>query len=64
MTIQTYCLAFLAAYFLGSLPTGYLAGLARGVDIRTVGSKNIGATNVFRTVGKTLGIMVLLVDAY
>jgi glycerol-3-phosphate acyltransferase PlsY len=59
----SYCLTFLAAYLLGSLPTGYLVGRARGVDIRTVGSKNMGATNVFRTVGKTLGILVLLVDA-
>ena len=51
------------AYLLGSLPTGYLVGRVKGVDIRTVGSKNMGATNVFRTVGKALGIFVLLVDA-
>ena len=38
-------------------------GRAKGVDIRTVGSKNMGATNVFRTVGKRLGMFVLLVDA-
>ena len=63
MPILTYCLTFFAAYLLGSLPTGYLVGRAKGVDIRTVGSKNMGATNVFRTVGKTLGILVLLVDA-
>jgi glycerol-3-phosphate acyltransferase PlsY len=59
----SYCLTFLAAYLLGSIPTGYLVGRAKGVDIRTVGSKNMGATNVFRTVGKGLGIFVLLVDA-
>lgn len=53
----------LLAYLLGSLPTGYLAGRARGIDIRTVGSKNMGATNVFRVLGKGPGIFVLLVDA-
>ena len=63
MSILSYCLTFLAAYLLGSIPTGYWAGRAQGVDIRTVGSKNMGATNVFRTVGKTWGIIVLLVDA-
>ncbi len=63
MSILSFVFIFFAAYFLGSLPTGYWAGRARGVDIRTVGSKNMGATNVFRTVGKTLGIIVLLVDA-
>ena len=51
------------AYLLGSLPTGYLVALARGVDIRTVGSGNIGATNVLRTLGKPAGIFVLLIDA-
>ena len=60
---MSYVLTLLAAYLLGSLPTGYLVGRAKGVDIRTVGSKNMGATNVFRTVGKALGIFVLLVDA-
>jgi len=62
--ILSYILTALAAYLLGSIPTGYLAGRARGIDIRTVGSKNMGATNVFRSVGKTIGILVLLVDAF
>jgi glycerol-3-phosphate acyltransferase PlsY len=61
--IVSYGLTFFAAYLLGSIPTGYLVGRAKGVDIRTVGSRNMGATNVFRTVGKTLGILVLLADA-
>ena len=51
-------------YLLGSIPTGYLVAKARGIDIRTVGSKNMGATNVFRTLGKGPGIFVLLVDAF
>ena len=64
MPILSYILTALAAYLLGSIPTGYLAGRSKGIDIRTVGSKNMGATNVFRTVGKTIGILVLLVDAF
>ena len=51
------------AYLLGSIPTGFLVAKARGVDIRTVGSGNIGATNAFRVLGKGLGIFVLLMDA-
>lgn len=52
----------LGAYLLGSIPTGFLVGKAKGVDIRTVGSGNIGATNVFRALGKPAGVFVLLVD--
>ena len=62
MAVLSYIVTVFAAYLLGSIPTGYLVGKAKGVDIRTVGSKNMGATNVFRSVGKTLGIFVLLVD--
>jgi len=56
-------LAVISAYLLGSIPNGFLIGRARGVDIRTVGSKNIGATNVFRTLGKPLGILCFILDA-
>jgi glycerol-3-phosphate acyltransferase PlsY len=51
-----------AAYLLGSIPTGFLVARARGIDIRTVGSGNMGASNVFRTLGKTAGVVVLVVD--
>jgi glycerol-3-phosphate acyltransferase PlsY len=51
------------AYLLGSIPTGFIVAKARGIDIRTVGSGNIGATNVFRYLGKPAGIFVLLADA-
>lgn len=51
------------AYLIGSTPTGYLAGrLLKGVDIRELGSKSIGATNVLRTLGKWPALAVLLVD--
>jgi len=61
--IFAYVLTALAAYLIGSIPTGFLVGKARGIDIRTVGSGNIGATNVLRYFGKPAGIFVLLVDA-
>src|ERR1051326_337821 len=61
--VPGYILTALAAYLLGSIPTGFLVAKARGVDIRTVGSGNIGATNVFRYLGKPAGIFVLLADA-
>ncbi|MBR1836261.1 MAG: glycerol-3-phosphate 1-O-acyltransferase PlsY [Kiritimatiellae bacterium] len=50
-------------YLLGSVPFGYLAGRLRGVDIRKVGSGNIGATNVWRTLGRGPGAAVFLLDA-
>ena len=53
----------IAAYFLGSIPTGFvLAKALKGIDIREHGSGNTGATNVFRTVGKGAGIVSLVVD--
>lgn len=60
--IQQAGLASLA-YLLGSVPTGYLVARARGIDIRSVGSGNIGATNAFRILGKGAGSLVLAVDA-
>ena len=52
----------LGAYLIGGIPFGHLIGKMRGVDVRTVGSKNIGATNVFRTVGKKWGLLAFLCD--
>jgi len=51
-----------AAYFLGSIPTGFLVAKGKGIDIRKVGSGNIGATNAFRVLGKTAGTFVLIAD--
>lgn len=59
---MTVLILALAAYLLGSIPSGYLAGRARGIDIRSVGSGNIGATNAFRILGKTAGTIVLVAD--
>jgi glycerol-3-phosphate acyltransferase PlsY len=56
-------LALAASYLLGSIPTGLWLGLRlRGVDIRQHGSKNIGATNTLRVLGKPLGILALIGD--
>lgn len=63
MEIAGYIIVAVAAYLLGSIPTGYLAARAKGIDIRTVGSGNIGATNAFRVLGKPMGVFVLLADA-
>jgi glycerol-3-phosphate acyltransferase PlsY len=51
------------AYLLGSIPTGYILGKFSGVDVRQVGSGNVGATNVARAVGKWQGVLTLLADA-
>jgi glycerol-3-phosphate acyltransferase PlsY len=61
--VLSYILTAFVGYLLGSIPTGFLVAKARGVDIRTVGSGNIGATNAFRVLGKGFGIFVLLMDA-
>ncbi|MCU0623347.1 MAG: glycerol-3-phosphate 1-O-acyltransferase PlsY [Gemmatimonadaceae bacterium] len=51
------------SYLMGSFPSAYLAGKARGIDLRTVGSGNLGATNVLRTLGWGWAAPVFAVDA-
>ena len=53
----------LLAYLLGAIPFAYLFARIKGVDIRKVGSGNVGATNVFRSVGKGWGILTFAADA-
>jgi glycerol-3-phosphate acyltransferase PlsY len=50
------------SYLIGAIPTGYLLARLKGVDIRKVGSGNIGATNVYRCVGKSWGIITFVLD--
>ncbi|HSM80545.1 MAG TPA: glycerol-3-phosphate 1-O-acyltransferase PlsY [Nodosilinea sp.] len=63
MAVLAIVLLLLAAYLLGSIPTGYLVAKGvKGIDIRQHGSGGTGATNVLRTVGKEAAIAVLLID--
>ncbi len=59
---MTQLIVVVVAYLLGSIPFAYLAGKTRGIDIRTVGSKNVGASNVFRELGRGIGITVMALD--
>ncbi len=54
--------ALVPAYLLGAVPFGLIIARARGVDLRNSGSKNIGATNVFRCVGAKWGILAFVLD--
>lgn len=57
-------LALALAYASGSIPAAYLAGrVVKGIDLRTVGSGNLGATNVYRALGAKVAVIVFLVDA-
>lgn len=60
--LLSFAAAGLASYLLGAIPFGLLVARLKGVDIRKVGSGNIGATNVFRSVGKGLGILTFALD--
>ena len=60
--MQSVFVAVLIGYLLGSIPWGYIVGKCRGIDIRQHGSGNIGATNVFRTLGRNLGVLVFALD--
>lgn len=55
-------LFIVAAYLIGSIPFGYLAGRLNGIDLREHGSHNIGATNATRVLGKKWGIPVFILD--
>jgi glycerol-3-phosphate acyltransferase PlsY len=62
--LPLHALCFAAAFLIGAVPTGYLVvRLCRGRDIRESGSGNIGTTNVIRTEGLPLGLLVLFIDA-
>lgn len=51
------------AYLVGAVPFGLLLARCKGIDIRKVGSGNIGATNVYRSVSKSLGLLTFFLDA-
>lgn len=56
-------LGLAAAYLVGSIPFSYLVARRAGVDVRKVGSGNVGATNVMRSAGATAGVVAFLLDA-
>ena len=59
---STAIFSIFAAYLLGAVPFGLLLSRGSGIDIRTQGSKNIGATNVARLLGKKIGALTLAFD--
>lgn len=60
--ISALIIVITAAYLIGSIPTGLLLGKLYGIDVRNEGSGNIGATNLYRTVGRKVGIITLVGD--
>jgi glycerol-3-phosphate acyltransferase PlsY len=64
MMIMLVTAILLAGYVLGSIPSGLLISKSQGIDIREHGSKNIGATNVWRTMGKKWGLLAFFCDAF
>ncbi|MDD2464623.1 MAG: glycerol-3-phosphate 1-O-acyltransferase PlsY [Desulfobulbus sp.] len=61
-SIGILCIAL--SYFLGAIPFGLVLSMGSGIDIRSEGSKNIGATNVTRLLGKKIGALTLLCDLF
>jgi glycerol-3-phosphate acyltransferase PlsY len=62
METAGYVLTVSAAFLLGSIPTAFLMAKGHGIDIRQHGSKNVGATNIFRVLGTRYGVIVLCID--
>ena len=61
--MDTAAIAIISSYLMGSFPTAYIMGrLRKGIDIREVGSRNMGAANVIYQVGLAEGLLVLVVD--
>jgi len=61
---MTWLLIVVLSYLIGSIPWGYLFARSKGIDIRQIGSGNIGAANVLRVMGKKWGYLVFLCDFF
>lgn len=62
MIVLLYGVVLLCSYLLGSIPTGYIMGGVKGIDLRQSGSGRTGAANTLRTLGFTSSVIVLIVD--
>ena len=62
--IISYVIGIVLSYLLGSIPFGYLIAITKGIDIRTEGSGNIGATNVSRVLGRKYGLIIFFLDMF
>ncbi|MDB6154022.1 MAG: acyl-phosphate glycerol 3-phosphate acyltransferase [Chthoniobacteraceae bacterium] len=62
ITLLAGMFIFVIAYFLGSIPFGLIIARTQGIDIREHGSRNIGATNVWRVLGKKWGLITFILD--
>lgn len=62
MEIVGCILTVIVAFCIGSIPTAFLMAKGHGIDIRQHGSRNVGATNIFRTLGTGYGVVVLAID--
>ena len=60
--IISYIVGIILSYLLGGIPFGYLIAITKGIDIRTEGSGNIGATNVSRVLGRKYGLIIFVLD--
>lgn len=60
--IISYIVGIIISYLIGGIPFGYVIAVAKGIDIRTEGSGNIGATNVGRVLGKKYGLIIFVLD--
>jgi len=60
--IFCYTLILIGSYLLGAIPFGVIAGKMAGIDVRSIGSGNVGTTNVWRALGPVAGVTVFLLD--
>ncbi|GAX59739.1 hypothetical protein SCALIN_C04_0227 [Candidatus Scalindua japonica] len=62
--VISYIVGIVLSYLLGGIPFGYLIAVTKGIDIRTKGSGNIGATNVSRVLGRKYGLVIFFLDMF